>query len=34
MLTEGDSMSFDAICEENIYGVDKQVVEEECINHI
>ena len=34
MLTDGDSKSFDAICEENIYGVDKQVVKEECINHI
>ena len=34
MLTDGDSKSFDAIFEENIYGVDKQVVKEECINHI
>ena len=34
MLTDGDSKSFDAICEENIYGADKQVVKEECINHI
>ena len=34
MLTDGDSKSFVAICEENIYGVDKQVVKEECINLI
>jgi len=34
MLTDGDSKSFDAISEENIYGVDRHIVKEECINHI
>ena len=34
MLCDGDSKSFDAVAEDNIYGKDKKLEKEDCINHI
>ena len=34
MLRDGDSKSFDAIADAEIYGKDKTIIKEDCINHI
>ena len=33
MLCDGDSKSFDAICEAKVYG-EVEVTKEDCVNHI
>ena len=34
MLSDGDSKAYDAISEANVYGADKKVEKEECLNHV
>ena len=34
MLCDGDSKAFDAVTESKCYGPDKEIVKEDCINHV
>ena len=34
MLCDGDSKSYDAICEAKVYGPDIVIEKEDCVNHV
>ena len=34
MVCDGDSKSYDAVCQERVYGNQKSIQKEDCINHI